>query len=107
MKYVAAYALLALNKKKDIAAKDLTAFLKNCGVEVDEAGAENVCNALKGKELHEVISEGLGKVATLSFGGAGAAAPAGGAPAGGNAPAAKKEEEPAEEENVSMGGLFD
>ena len=65
---------------------------------------------MKGKQLHEVIAQGMPKVASLSFGSGGSApAPAGGAaPAKGPAAPAKKEEEPPkEEENVSMGGLFD
>ena len=51
------------------------------------------------------------KVASLSFGSGGSApAPAGGAAPAKGAPAAaakKVEEPPKEEENVSMGGLFD
>ncbi len=112
MKYVAAYALLALAGKTDVSAADLAAFLKKAGVTVDESSVETVVNTLKGKQLHEVIASGMTKVSSLSFGGSGAATTA--APAQGGstaaqapAPAAKVEEPPKEEEAVSMGGLFD
>ena len=112
MKYVAAYALLALAGKKDISAADLAGFLKTAGVTVDETGVETVVNALKGKQLHEVIASGLTKVSTLSLGGGAsgstnAPAKGGSTAAQAPAPAAKVEEAPKEEEAVSMGGLFD
>ena len=113
MKYVAAYALLTIAGKKDISTADLAGFLKKAGVTVDETAAETVVNALKGKQLHEVVASGMTKVSSLSFGGgAGGATAAAPAQGGSNAaqapaPAAKVEEPPKEEEAVSMGGLFD
>ena len=110
MKYVAAYALLTLAGKKDITAADLSTFLTKVGASVEDSSLELVVTALKGKQLHEVIAQGLPKIASLSVGGGGSApAQAGGAPAkGAPAQAAPKEEAPpVEEEAVSMGGLFD
>ncbi len=87
----------------------MTGFLSKAGASVDEAQATSVVDALKGKQLHELIAQGTPKLASLSFGGGSGAAPAQttAAPAKGGAPAPKVEEPPKEEENVSMGGLFD
>merc|ERR1712110_780861 len=110
MKYLAAYCLAALGGKTDIGAGDLKAILESVGAEIDNAKVDTVVNALKGKNLHEVISAGMGKVGSLSFGGGG----------GGGSSSAKtetkteaKKEEPKKEEKVEeeeadqdMGGLF-
>eukprot|EP00178_Gracilaria_changii_P020142 TRINITY_DN5850_c0_g1_i1.p2 TRINITY_DN5850_c0_g1~~TRINITY_DN5850_c0_g1_i1.p2 ORF type:complete len:107 (+),score=22.04 TRINITY_DN5850_c0_g1_i1:3-323(+) len=106
MKYVAGYCMLVLGGNASPSEKDLTAFLEKAGASnVDGDAVKAVVNALQGKSLHEVIDSGMGKVATLSFGGSGSGAGnTGGAPA----QEAPKEEAPVEEEEAfEIGGLFD
>ena len=64
MKYVAAYALLVLGGKADISGADLEKVLKEAGIKADTTRANDVAGALKGKHLHELISEGKKKMAT-------------------------------------------
>merc|ERR1712066_1136900 len=101
MKYVAAYALLALAGNESVNAADLTKFLTAAGVsDVNNDSVTAVCNALAGKQLHEVINAGFGKISSLSLGGGSTtAATAGNAgPAKVEAQEEKKEEEEEEEE---------
>merc|ERR1711907_660947 len=107
MKYLAAYCLSALGGKTDIGAKDIKSILESVGAEIDDGRVNSVIEALKGKNLHEVISAGMGKVGSLSFGGGG------GSSSGASTTAAKtetktepKKEEPEEEADQDMGGLF-
>merc|ERR1712050_42216 len=113
MKYLAAYCLLALSGKDNITADALKKFCKEAGSsDINDDKAKQVCDALSGKELHEVISAGLGKLGSVSLGG-GNAGGSGPAPAQQQGGDAKKEDAPAqaqeeeEEDSVSMGGLFD
>ena len=55
MKYLAAYCLSALSGNASPSADDLKKILTSVGVEVDAEKVSTVVNALKGKELHEVI----------------------------------------------------
>merc|ERR1712151_18662 len=111
MKYVAAYAMLALAGKTDVSEGDLKKFMKSAGVsDVNDDSVKAVCSALKGKQLHEVINAGFGKISSLSLGGGGGSS-AGNAPA--NAAPAKEEkkeeakvEEEEEEEDMDLGDLF-
>merc|ERR1711904_673981 len=104
MKYVAAYCLLALSGKESVSDADLKKFLKAAGCEVNDDSVKSVCEALKGKQLHEVINSGFSKISSLSLGGGGGSGNA--QPSGGNAGAPakeeKKEEAPAEEEEEDM-----
>ena len=102
MKYVAAYALLTLGGKTDISAADIEKLLKEAGVKAEADKAESVCSQLKGKALHEVISQGkdkIGSAATVVV-----AAPT--AAADTKAAEPVKEEKKEEEADVDMGGLF-
>ena len=103
MKYLAAYALCALNgtPSKD----QVKAVLKAAKVDVDSARLDEVFAQFEGKTFSDVVASGKSKI--------GAAGPAAGASAGA-APAAaagKKEEAKKvveEEEDDDMGfGLFD
>merc|ERR1712050_397377 len=109
MKYVAAYCLLALSGKDKVNEADLTKFLKAAGCEVNADSVKAVCEALAGKQLHEVINNGMGKVASLGGGGS-SGAPAQQSSGNNNATAAKeeaKEAEPEEEEeDMDLGDLF-
>ena len=112
MKYIAAYILLSLGGKKDVSEKDLQEFFKAIGAEADNAQIKNVVDNLKGKNLNELATKGLPKLATLSFG---SSSSSGSAPAQANAPVAKKEdkkeakkEEPPAEEpaDMDLGDMF-
>ena len=105
MKHIAAYALLVLGGKAEPKAADVSKVLKEAGATADDDKVKALCEALKGKQFHELVAEGSAKLGSM---GSGSGAPAaGGAAAGGDAAPAKeapKEEEP--EEDVDMGGLF-
>merc|ERR1711941_233878 len=89
---------------------DLTAALKAAGAEVNADNVKAVVGALKGKQLHEVVAAGYGKIASLSLGGGGGNSSAGPAQNAGPAKVEeKKEEAPAEEEedeDMDIGDLF-
>ena len=105
MKYIAAYCLLVLGGKKEVTEKELSAFLKSIDCEVDEEQVKVVCQALKGKELHELANQGIDKIASM-------AVASGPAPvqektvAAGNTEEKKAEEPVEEEEDVDFGDLF-
>lgn len=106
MKYLAAYALVALSGKTPAKA-DVEAVLKAAGVSVDSARMQSLFAELDGKNFDDVCKEGKAKlVGSGPATGAGAGA---GAKAGNTAPAAEaKKAEPEEEEDDEMGfGLFD
>lgn len=85
MKYLAAYTLLVLagNKNpstwffyiKRVGEADIVNLLKEVSIDADKDAVKRVVDALKGKNLEEVIAEGSKKTQNLSFGG-GAPAPA-------------------------------
>lgn len=91
MKYIAAYALLVLGGKTAPAEDDVKKVLQEVGAEVNAEELKRTIDALKGKQLHELIAEGSKKLATLSFSGAGASS-------GSAQPAAKKADEKKPEE---------
>ncbi|KAL4494546.1 hypothetical protein ABPG72_004448 [Tetrahymena utriculariae] len=111
MKYVAAYALLALNGSQPTEA-DVKALIESVNGTVDAAKLSAFISVIKGKNIEDVIKAGLTKVGTIG-GGAPAAAVAATAPAASKAPEAKKEEpkkeEPKKEEDdfEGAGDLFD
>eukprot|EP00760_Papus_ankaliazontas_P038414 PhM_4_TR9126/c0_g1_i1/m.87090/K02943/RP-LP2, RPLP2; large subunit ribosomal protein LP2 len=106
MKYLAAYALVALNNDKPSQA-DVEKVLKAAGVAADKERLKDLFAQLEGKNIQTLMAEGASKLQTL--GGGAAAAPAA---AAGAAAAPKKEEKkkeaPPPEEDEDMGlGLFD
>ena len=105
MKYVAAYCLLVLGGKQEVNEADLTAFLKSIDCEVNEEQVKTVVHALKGKELHELANQGIGKIASLAV--ASGPAPVQQATTTAAKVEQKKVEEPVEEEEaVDFGDLF-
>merc|ERR1719150_2464174 len=103
MRHIAAYAMLVLGGKSEPTAADVEKVVKEAGAEADKAKCKALCEALKGKPFHDLVSEGI---KTLGSMGGGAAASA---PAAGGAKAAAKEEAPKEEEpeeEVDIGGMF-
>ncbi|CAD7669865.1 large ribosomal subunit protein P2 [Vulpes vulpes] len=115
MRYVASYLLAALGGNTSPSAKDIKKILDSVGIEADDDRLNKVISELNGKNIEDVIAQGIGKLASVPAGGAVAvsAAPGSAAPAAGAAPAAaeeKKDEkkEESEESDDDMGfGLFD
>ncbi|KAM9658143.1 large ribosomal subunit protein P2 isoform 2-T2 [Trichechus inunguis] len=114
MRYVASYLLAALGGNSSPSAKDIKKILDSVGIEADDDRLNKVISELNGKNIEDVIAQGIGKLASMPAGGAVAvaAAPGSAAPAASSAPAAeeKKEEkkEESEESDDDMGfGLFD
>ncbi|XP_054993220.1 60S acidic ribosomal protein P2 [Sorex araneus] len=114
MRYVASYLLAALGGNASPSAKDIKKILDSVGIEADDDRLNKVISELSGKNIEDVIAQGIGKLASVPAGGAVAvsAAPGAAAPAAGSAPAAeeKKDEkkEESEESDDDMGfGLFD
>ncbi|KAJ3369108.1 60S acidic ribosomal protein P2 [Allomyces arbusculus] len=107
MKHIAAYLLAVLGGKTAPTAADVSAILASVGVDADSAQLNKVIAELDGKNVEEVIAEGMTKLASVPSGGAAAAA----APAAGGAAAeavAAPVEEEKEESDDDMGfGLFD
>ncbi len=109
MRYVAAALLTALAGNEPTKA-NIKNILDSVGIESDAEKIDKVVAELKGKNLEELVAEGMEKLASMPAGGA---APAAAAPAagggGGAAPAAEaKPAEPEEESDDDMGfGLFD
>ena len=100
MRYAAAYVLatLAGNATPDVAA--ISKILGSVGIDCDNAKAQKVIDACKGKNVDQIIEEGTKKLSSLPAGGP-AAASAGGAAAPAAAADAKKgaaKEEPKKEE---------
>ncbi|ORZ03963.1 60S acidic ribosomal protein P2 [Syncephalastrum racemosum] len=109
MKYLAAYLLLTAGGKANPSAEDIKSLLSTVGVEIEDDRLSSLIEALKEKNIEELIAEGKEKLATVPTGGAVAAGGAGAA-AGGAAEEAKEEakEEEKEESDEDMGfGLFD
>merc|ERR1712083_351575 len=92
MKYVAAYLLAAQSGSAPSKAA-VTKILESIGADIE---ADKLFSELDGKSVEDVISEGMGLLASVPSGGA---APAGAAAAGGDAaPAAEEKKESSEEE---------
>ena len=112
MLHVASYLLLTLGGNANPTSKDIKKVLSSVGIEGEDSRIEALLGAVQGKDVNQLISEGLGKLANVS-----AAAPVGGAPAakaGAAAPAAaskkeepKKEEKPESDDEAMGFGLFD
>merc|ERR1712108_41603 len=102
MKYVAAYLLAA--QSGSAPSKDaVTKILESIGADIESDKLDKVFAELDGKNVEEVIAEGMSLLASVPSGGA---PPAGAAAAGGDAaPAeeAKKESSEEEESDSDMG----
>ncbi|XP_045150525.1 60S acidic ribosomal protein P2-like [Echinops telfairi] len=115
MQYVASYLLATLGDNASPSTKDIKKILDIVGIEADGDRLNKVINELNGKNSEDVISQGIGKLASVPAGGAVAvsAAPGSAAPAAASAPAAAEEkkdekEEESEEPGDDVGfGLFD
>uniref|UniRef100_A0A8C8Y3Q6 Large ribosomal subunit protein P2 n=1 Tax=Panthera leo TaxID=9689 RepID=A0A8C8Y3Q6_PANLE len=92
MRYVASYLLAALGGNASPSAKDIKKILDSVGIEADDDRLNKVISELNGKNIEDVIAQGIGKLASVPAGGAVAvsAAPGSAAPAAGSTPAAGK-----------------
>merc|ERR1712116_46028 len=103
MKYVAAYLLAAQSGSAPSKAA-VTKILESIGADIEADKFDKVFAELDGKNVDEVIAEGMGLLASVPSGGAApAAAAAGGADAA--APAAEEKKESSEEESDSDMGF--
>eukprot|EP00796_Vickermania_ingenoplastis_P005482 gene5482-3956_t len=105
MKYLAAYALVALSGKTP-SEQDVQAVLKAAGAPVDAARIQLLFTELKDKNFEEVCNEGKAKL--VGCGSGSGSAPA--AAAGGSAPAAETKaaaKEESEDDDEMGFGLFD
>ncbi|WP_289466377.1 60S acidic ribosomal protein P2, partial [Klebsiella pneumoniae] len=93
MRYVASYLLAALGGNSSPSAKDIMFILDRVGFVAVDDGLYKVICELNGKNIEDVIAQGVGKLASVPAGGAVAvsAAPGSAAPAAGSAPAAAEE----------------
>jgi len=114
MRILSAYLLAVLGGNESPKKSDITKILDSVGVKADDSQLDKLLSELSGKDLDQLIADGLKKMSSVPSigggGGGGAAAPA----AGGAAPAAaaKKEEEKPKEKSEESGGdmgfsLFD
>merc|ERR1712165_167749 len=100
-KYVAAYMLAALSGEAP--PKDaVTKILESIGADINAEQFDKVFAELDGKNVDEVVAEGMSKLASVPSGGAAPAA-AGGAAAEAAPAAEEKKEESEEESDSDMG----
>eukprot|EP00992_Anisonema_acinus_P005693 TRINITY_DN1868_c0_g1_i2.p1 TRINITY_DN1868_c0_g1~~TRINITY_DN1868_c0_g1_i2.p1 ORF type:complete len:130 (-),score=84.69 TRINITY_DN1868_c0_g1_i2:4-339(-) len=111
MKNIAAYLLCVLGGNTSPSKKDISKVITAGGGEVDDDKLDAFLSAIEGKDVDELIAEGLTKIGSVGMGGGGGGGGGGGASAAAaDAPAEKKEEKKVEEEedDEEMGfGLFD
>ena len=98
MRHVAAYAMLVLGGNSEPSAADVEKTVKEAGATVDKEKCVALCEALKGKEFHELVATGM---QILSSMGGSAAAHAGCAA---EKVKAVREEEEIEEYECNCGG---
>merc|ERR1711883_33345 len=104
MKYVAAYLLAAQSGSAPSKAQ-VTKILESIGADIESDKFDKVFAELDGKNVEDVIAEGMSLLASVPSGGA---APAAGAAAAGDAaPAAEEKKESSEEEESDSDMGFD
>merc|ERR1711976_994438 len=99
MRYVAAALLIALGGG-DINAKNIKSILSSVGIDAEDDRVKTVVEQLKGKNVEELMAEGMGKLASVPSGGA---APGGDAPAGDKKEEKKEESEEEEDDDMGFG----
>jgi len=102
MRYAAAYVLATLAGNTNPDVSTISKILGSVGIDCDNAKAQKVIDACKGKNVDEIIAEGTKKLSSLPAGGGAVASTGGAAPAAAAATTdAKKggaKEEPKKEE---------
>merc|ERR1712134_248938 len=107
MKYVAAYLLAAINNESP-SKSDVKKILDSIESDIDQAQFDKVFSELDGKNVDEVVAEGMGLLASVPSGGgaaAGGAAAAGGDAGAAEAPKEEEKKEESEEESDSDMGF--
>eukprot|EP00871_Galdieria_phlegrea_P005240 jgi/Galph1/5717/GphlegSOOS_G4404.1 len=115
MKYLAAYLLATLSSKSaSPTVDDVKKILTSVGIEVEEERVKQVVEALHGKSIEELISQGQQKMTSVPSGAAAATIAAAATETGAPTAETKKsekaaeKEEAAEESDEDLGfGLFD
>eukprot|EP00884_Botryococcus_braunii_P009991 jgi/Botrbrau1/18994/Bobra.0100s0028.1 len=115
MRVVAAYLLAVLGGNASPDASAIEKILSSVGIEADSERVEKLLEEVSGRDISEILAEGLSKLAAVPSGGGGGVAAAPAAAGGGGGAAAKEEkkeekkkEEEEEEEDDDMGfSLFD
>eukprot|EP01084_Bolivina_argentea_P310604 537512_1 len=106
MRHAAAYLMLVLGGNASPSAADVKKVLAAAGVEADDTQVDLLISNMEGKDLEQLLTDGLAKLVNVGGGGGG-----GGAGAAGGAAEAAAEAEPepeSEEESAGgAGGLFD
>ncbi|CAG9463451.1 unnamed protein product [Pedinophyceae sp. YPF-701] len=107
MRVISAYLLAKLGGNASPGAADIKKICSSVGVEAEDGNIKAFLDAIAGKDVEELISEGMSKIASVPAGGAVAAAPAAGGGGGGAAPAAEAKKEESEEDEDMGFSLFD
>lgn len=92
MKYLAAYALVALSGKKDINAADIKKVLGDAQIKADDADINRLLESVKGKSIHQLIADGTKQIG----GSSGAPAASAGGKAEGKKDDKKEDKKPVE-----------
>uniref|UniRef100_A0A8C9J7W1 Large ribosomal subunit protein P2 n=1 Tax=Panthera tigris altaica TaxID=74533 RepID=A0A8C9J7W1_PANTA len=100
MCYIASYLLTSSRAMPPPSAKDIKKILYSMGIEVDDDLLDKVICELTGKSIKDIMAQGIGKLASVTAGGAVAirASPGSAAPAAGSIPAAAEEKKDEKEE---------
>ncbi|KAI3389794.1 hypothetical protein SNEBB_001940 [Seison nebaliae] len=109
MQYLSAYMLLALSGNSNIQVGDIKKVIGAIDGTFEEECAKKIVDELNGKDLEELISEGMQRVGSMGVSAGGAAASAGGAAPSADAEKkeeVKEEEEEEDDEDMDMGGMF-
>ncbi|KAJ1504399.1 60S acidic ribosomal protein P2, partial [Coelomomyces lativittatus] len=93
MRHIAAYLLAALGGNESPSANDIQKILESIGIDADQDQLNKVIDELSGKNIEEVIANGMTKMSSIPSGGAVAASGAASASSGSAAPAAQAKEE--------------
>merc|ERR1712038_2077649 len=104
MKYVAAYMLAALSGEAPDKAS-VKKILESVGAEINAEQLDKVFSELDGKNVDDVVAEGMGLLASVPSGGGAAPAAAAGGAAAEAAPAEEEKKEESEEESDSDMGF--
>ncbi len=62
MKYLAAYALVALSGEKDITAADIKKVLGDAQIKAEDADITRLLESVKGKPIHQLIADGTKQI---------------------------------------------
>merc|ERR1712176_462635 len=106
MKYVAAYLLASLNGASP-SKSAVKSILESVGADINNEQFDKVFSELDGKNVDDVVNEGMGLLASVPSGGAAPAAGGAAAAAGGEAAAAVEEKKESSEEESSGDMGFD